>query len=78
MVFPVHIFGKRFRSLDKAQHECIRNNDCGAVYGTDGNEFRHTIFQLGSAKYAKIKNRKSFFEYHADLPNSMYIKPGID
>ena len=74
-------FNKKFRTLDKAQHECIRNDKCSAVYGRIGNEFEHTQFNLclKGKSYSVVKrpNFKGMKErYNPQLPDSLYIKPG--
>ena len=73
-------FSKIFHSLDKAQHECIRNDNCSAVYGRSGNVFEHTRFNLchkgNSYSVVKSLSVKGVKGYHPKLPDSLYMKPG--
>ena len=67
--------------MDKAQHECLRNQECSAVYGHGGNAFGHTQFNLclKGKSYSAVKrtNFKGMEErYNPNLPDSLYMKPG--
>ena len=66
---------KIFATLDKAQHECMRNDKCSAVYGRSGNAFEHTQFHL-CPKRSGFNGIEEI--YNPKLPDSLYMKPGTE
>ena len=69
---------KVFRTLDRAQHECLRDDKCGSIFGYNGNVFEHTEFALCPVgiDYYRVNAPHDWNVYHPILPSALYLKPG--